>query len=135
MQETPIIDLLYDVMEIFDNNEIVVYSAIKSIHRRTNIEHIINHIDTQISLEQYRNAFIQIMGFSEERINYFTHLSKIDFRDISIIMHTTANYFDSNDITHSNLRKCQEREYLDDMVKSSHKIINKLKVSTPRKSS
>jgi hypothetical protein len=123
-EQTPILDLLYDVMNIFDDNEVALYSAIKSIHRRTNIEHIINHIDSQISLEQYRDAFIQIMGFCDKKINYYTRLSQFDFKDVCILMETLTHYFSDNKITHSNLRQHQEKMYLQGMINSADKLVN-----------
>ena len=127
---TDIVKLMYDAMNVFEDNEIAFYAAIKSIHRRTNIEHIVNHVSTHISLEQYRDAFIQIMGFDEKRVEYFTILSKLDFKDTSTIMSVAASYFDNNKITHSNLRKHQEREYLECIIVSSKKLLSKLSGST-----
>lgn len=122
-----IVDLLYDASDVFDDDEAALYAAIKSIHRQTNIEHIVHHIETHISLENYREAFIKILSFDDKKIELYKHLSRMDFKDTAITMESLAEYFQYNTIDHSNQRRHQEINSLESIMKSCKSLIGLIK--------
>lgn len=133
MGDTDILDLLYDASDVFGDDMVALCAAIKSMHRQTNIEHIINHIETQISLENYREAFIKIMGFPDDKIDYYKKLSKLDFKDASAIMQTLSSYFQGNAIDHSNLRRHQEVVHLTTIIDNAKELIRLIQVTQSKK--